>query len=170
MHVDDISWVKRIKNPGNELEVNQEIEVIVTECDTETRRIRLGIKQLTEDPWQQFSAAYKQGSVIEGEVSSVTDFGVFVKVPGGIEGLIHKQNLVENKEDSPEDVLAKYAVGDKIKAVIIELNPRNKKAAFSIKDFKRKQQQEEISQYMSDEQEEGDSSYTLGDLLKNKPE
>ena len=170
LHVDDISWVKRIKNPGNELEVNQEIEVIVTECDTETRRIRLGIKQLTEDPWQQFSAAYKQGSVIEGEVSSVTDFGVFVKVPGGIEGLIHKQNLVENKEDSPEDVLAKYAVGDKIKAVIIELNPRNKKAAFSIKDFKRKQQQEEISQYMSDEQEEGDSSYTLGDLLKNKPE
>ena len=167
---EDLSWKKKVKHPGSELSVDQEIEVIVTECDTETRRIRLGIKQLTEDPWQQFSAAYKQGSVIEGEVSSVTDFGVFVKVPGGIEGLIHKQNLVENKEDSPEDVLAKYAVGDKIKAVIIELNPRNKKAAFSIKDFKRKQQQEEISQYMSDEQEEGDSSYTLGDLLKNKPE
>ena len=170
LHVDDISWVKRIKNPAGELEVNQEIEVMVTECDTESRRIRLGIKQLTEDPWQQFSSAYKQGSVVEGEVSSITDFGIFVKVPGGIEGLIHKQNLVENKEDSPEDALAKYAVGDKIKAVIIELNPRNKKAAFSIKDFKRKQQQEEISQYMSDEQEKGGSSYTLGDLLKNKPE
>ncbi len=170
LHVDDLSWVKKIKNPSSELEVGKEIECIVIECDTESRRIRLGVKQLTDDPWKQFGAAYKQGSVIEGEVSSKTDFGIFVKVPGDIEGLIHKQNLVESKEESADDALAKYSVGDKIKAVIIELNPRSKKAAFSIKDFKKKQQQEEISQYMSTEQEEDEASYTLGDLLKNKPE
>ena len=78
--------------------------------------------------------------------------------------------MVESRDETPEEALAKYAVGDKIKAVVIEINPRNKKTAFSIKDFKRKQQQEEISQYMSTEQEDDDSSYTLGDLLKNKPE
>jgi len=170
LHADDISWIKRVKHPGSELEVGKEIEVIVIECDAESRRIRLGIKQLTDDPWEKFGAAYKVGSIVEGEVSSITDFGVFVKVPGDIEGLIHKQNLVESRDETPEEALAKYAVGDKIKAVVIEINPRNKKTAFSIKDFKRKQQQEEISQYMSTEQEDDDSSYTLGDLLKNKPE
>jgi len=170
LHADDISWIKRVKHPGSELEVGKEIEVIVIECDAESRRIRLGIKQLTDDPWEKFGAAYKVGSTVEGEVSSITDFGVFVKVPGDIEGLIHKQNLVESREETPEEALAKYAVGDKIKAVVIEINPRNKKTAFSIRDFKRKQQQEEISQYMSTEQEDDDSSYTLGDLLKNKPE
>ncbi|MEL3913302.1 bifunctional cytidylate kinase/30S ribosomal protein S1 [Treponema pedis] len=170
LHADDISWIKRVKHPGSELEVGQEIEVIVIECDAESRRIRLGIKQLTDDPWEQFAASYKQGSVVEGEVSSITDFGIFVKVPGNIEGLIHKQNLVENREDNPDEVLAKYKVGDKVKAVVIELNPKTKKTAFSIRDLKRRQQQEEISQYMSNEQEGEDSSYTLGDLLKNKPE
>ena len=170
LHADDISWIKRVKHPGSELEVGQEVDVIVIECSAEARRIRLGIKQLTDDPWEQFAAAYKQGSIVEGEVASITDFGIFVKVPGDIEGLIHKQNLVENREETPEDALARYKVGDKVKAVIIELNPRSKKTAFSVRDLKRKLQQEEISQYMSNEKESEDSSYTLGDLLKNKSE
>ncbi len=170
LHADDISWTKQVKNPNSELEVGKEIEVMVIECDKETRRIRLGIKQLSDNPWEQFTTTYKPGSTIEGTVSFKTDFGIFVKVPGDIEGLIHKQNLVESRDETPEAALEKYNVGDKIKAVVVEVNPRNKKAAFSIRDFKRKQQQEEISQYMSGGQEEDDSSFTLGDLLKNKPE
>jgi small subunit ribosomal protein S1 len=102
-------------------------------------------------------------------VSSVTDFGVFVKVPGGIEGLIHKSNLTENREESPEDALKRYHAGDKITAVVLELQPEKQKASFSIRDYRKKVQRDEISRYMAEE-ESGDSTFTLGDILKSKGE
>ena len=167
MHADDISWTKRVKNPSKELEVGKTIDVIVIECNAENRRIKLGIKQLTDDPWKVFASTYKPGSVVEGEVTSITDFGLFLKVPGDIEGLVHKQNLVENKGDSADEALAKYKVGDRIKAVVMEVHPKMQKAMFSVKDLKKKEQQDEISKYMSNSQED-DGPYTLGDLLKTK--
>ena len=167
LHADDISWTKRVKNPSKELEVGKAIDVIVIECNAENRRIKLGIKQLTDDPWKVFANTYKPGSVVEGEVTSITDFGLFLRVPGDIEGLVHKQNLVENKGDSADEALAKYKVGDKIKAVVMEVHPKMQKAMFSVKDLKKKEQQDEISKYMSNSQED-DGPYTLGDLLKTK--
>jgi small subunit ribosomal protein S1 len=167
LHSDDISWTKKVKHPGSELSVGQKVEVMVIALDRENRNIKLGIKQLSEDPWQSFAQAYKPGSKVEGEVSSVTDFGIFVKVPGGIEGLIHKTNLPENREESPEDALKRYQAGDKISAVILELQPEKQKASFSIRDYQKKVQRDEISQYMAKE-ESGDSTFTLGDFLKNK--
>lgn len=167
LHVDDLSWTKKIKHPGSELQVGQEIEVMVIACDPENRHIRLGVKQLTEDPWTSFAAAYKVGSPIEGEVSSVTDFGIFVRVSGGIEGLIHKTNLIENKDENPDEVLKKYKVGDPIKAVVIEIQPEKQKVAFSIRDYHRKMQREEISQYMAAEESES-ATFTLGDFLKSR--
>jgi len=121
LHGDDISWTRKIKHPGSELEAGQEIEIMVIGIDRENRSIRLGIKQLSEDPWQSFSEAYKPGVPVEGEVASITDFGIFVRVPGGIEGLIHKTNLSENREENPDDTLKKFHVGDKIKAVVLEI-------------------------------------------------
>jgi small subunit ribosomal protein S1 len=167
LHVDDISWTKKIKHPGSELETGQEIEVMVIASEPENRSIRLGVKQLSEDPWQTFAAAYKPGSPVEGEVSSITDFGIFVRVPGGKEGLIHKTNLVENRDDNPDEALKKYKVGDKIKAVVIEMTADKQKAAFSIRDYQKKVQREEISRYMAAE-ESDDSTFTLGDFLKSK--
>jgi len=167
LHVDDISWTKRVKNPSKELEVGKTIDVMVIECNAENKRIRLGIKQLSEDPWKVFADAYKPGSLVEGEVTSITDFGLFLKVPGDIEGLVHKLNLVEDRGDAPDEALAKYTVGDKIKAVVLEVHPKLQKATFSVKDLKKKEQQAEISKYMSTSQED-DGPYTLGDLLKNK--
>ncbi|MGP1595159.1 MAG: 30S ribosomal protein S1 [Treponema sp.] len=168
LHVDDISWTKRVRHPNSELEVGQELEVIVIECDPEGHRIRLGIKQLSDDPWKTFADAYRPGAFVEGEVTSITDFGIFVKVPGGIEGLIHKQNLVESRDDNPDEVLKKYAVGDAVKAVVLDVNVREKKTAFSIRDYKKRLQQEELSRYMSTKQEDSEGSFTLGDLMKNK--
>ena len=168
LHVDDLSWTKRIRHPNSELEVGQELDVMVIECDPANHRIRFGVKQLTDDPWQTFTDTYHQGSFVEGEVTSITDFGIFVKVPGGIEGLIHKQNLVENREDDVEEALKKYAVGDKVKAVVIDINGRDKKTAFSIRDYKKRLQKDELSRYMSTKQDDSDGSFTLGELLKNK--
>lgn len=167
LHVDDLSWTKKVKHPGSELQVGQEVEVMVIACEPENRSIRLGIKQLSEDPWTSFAAAYKVGSPIEGEVTSVTDFGVFVRVAGGIEGLIHKSNLTENREEDPEEALKKYKVGDKIKAVVLELQPEKQKVAFSIRDYQKKVQREAISQYMAEE-ETNESTFTLGDMLKSR--
>ncbi|GHV93898.1 cytidylate kinase [Spirochaetia bacterium] len=166
LHVDDISWTKKIKHPGSELAVGQEVEVMVISLDRESRNIKLGIKQLSEDPWRSFGETYKPGTPVEGEVASITDFGIFVRVPGGIEGLIHKTNLTENREDDPDEALKKYKVGDKIKAVVLELQGDKQKVAFSIRDYQKKVQREEISRYMAGE--ESSDSYTLGSLLKSK--
>jgi small subunit ribosomal protein S1 len=140
---------------------------MVLSVDAENRNIKLGIKQLSEDPWKDFCDNYKPGSPVEGEVVSVTDFGLFLKVPGGIEGLIHKTNLVENREDDPDEALKKYKVGDKIKAIVLEIQSDKQKAAFSIRDYQKKMQRDELSRYMAKE-ESSDSTYTLGAVLKSK--
>jgi small subunit ribosomal protein S1 len=169
LHVDDISWTKKIKHPGAELQAGQEVEVIVTQlhADRDNRSIRVGIKQLTDDPWKSFAAAYKPGALVEGEVSSITDFGVFIRVPGGIEGLIHKSNLPENRDENPDDAIKKYQVGDKIKASVLEIQPDKQKVAFSIRDYQKKVQREEMSRYMAASESDG-STFTLGDLMKSK--
>jgi small subunit ribosomal protein S1 len=167
LHGDDISWTKKVKHPGSELQVGQEIEIMVIGVEREGRSVRLGIKQLSEDPWQSFAQTYKPGTLVEGEVSSITDFGIFVKVPGGIEGLIHKSNLSESREKNPDDAIKKYHIGDKIKAVVLELQPDKQKVAFSIRDYQKKVQRDEISQYMAAEESDG-STFTLGDFLKSK--
>jgi small subunit ribosomal protein S1 len=166
LHGDDLSWTKKVKHPGSELSVGQDVEVMVIGLDQENHNIQLGIKQLSEDPWQSFADTYKPGSFVEGEVSSVTEFGIFVRVPGGIEGLIHKSNLPENRDENPDDALKKYQVGDKIKAVVLELQPDKQKVAFSIRDYQKKVQRDELSRYMA--AEESEDSYTLGDFLKSK--
>lgn len=168
LHVDDISWTKKVKHPGSELTVDQDIDVVVLEVDPDNHRIRLGVKQLSDDPWQSFANKYSHGAQIEGEVTSITDFGIFLRVEGGIEGLINKQNLLESREEQYEDAVKKYAVGDKIKVVVAEISPEKQKVAFSIKDYKKKVQREEISRYMSSEEEKESGAYTLGDFLKNK--
>ncbi|MDR2150756.1 MAG: 30S ribosomal protein S1 [Spirochaetaceae bacterium] len=166
LHAEDISWTRKIKHPENDLHVGQEIEVIVIAVERDTRSIRLGIKQLSEDPWYNFARTYKPGSLVEGEVSSVTDFGIFVRVPGGIEGLVHKTNLVENREENPDEALKRYHTGDKIHAVVLEAQPDKQKVAFSVRDYQKKVQRDELSRYMASEESDG-STYTLGDVFKH---
>jgi small subunit ribosomal protein S1 len=104
---------------------------------------------------------------VEGEVASVTDFGIFLRVPGGIEGLIHKTNLVENREEDPDEALKKYKAGDKIKAVVLEIQNDKQKVAFSLRGYQKKAERDEMSRYMTGE-ETSDSTYTLGSVLKSK--
>jgi len=165
LHSDDMSWTKKTKNFG--LAVGQEIEVMVLSVDSDNRNIKLGIKQLSEDPWKDFNENYKPGSPVEGEVASITDFGVFLRVPGGIEGLIHKTNLTENRDDDPDEALKKYKVGDRIKAVVLEVQSDKQKVAFSIRDYQKKIQRDDLSRYMAKE-ESSDSTYTLGAVFKSK--
>ena len=166
LHAEDISWTKKVKHAGSELKVDQEVEVVVLEADSENHRIRVGIKQLTDNPWKKFAEEYKAGSTLEGEITSITDFGVFVKAPDGIEGLVNKANLSDDRDTPFEEAIKKYNVGDKINVFVVEVNVEKEKVAFSVREFKKKQQRDEISQYMAQSDSEDDGAYTIGDLLK----
>ncbi|MDR3020357.1 MAG: S1 RNA-binding domain-containing protein, partial [Treponema sp.] len=166
LHVDDISWTRKAKGQSG-LAAGQEIEVMIISVDPENRNIKLGVKQMSEDPWKEFCENYKIGSPVEGEVVSITDFGIFLRVPGGIEGLIHKTNLIEKRDEDPDEALKKYKTGDKIKAIVLEIQSDKQKIAFSIRDYQKKMHREEMSRFLAKE-ESSDSTYTLGAILKSK--
>lgn len=168
LHADDISWTKKVKHPGSELTVNQEVDAVVLECDSELHRIRVGIKQLTDNPWKEFAEQYKAGSTLEGEITSITDFGVFVKAPNGIEGLVNKANLSDDKDVPFEEAVTKYKVGDKINVYVVDVKVEKEQVAFSVREYKRKQQRDEISQYMSTANGDDEGAYTLGEMLKSQ--
>jgi small subunit ribosomal protein S1 len=166
LHMDDLSWTHKVKNPATELQEGQELEVMIIESDSTDRNIRLGVKQLSEDPWKSFGKAYRFGSIVDGVVSSVTDFGVFVKVQGEVEGLVKKQDLSANKEELYDDALKRFQPGMAVKAVVVDLNPDRQKLGLSIRDLVQRQQREEMSRFMQDD--DSNAGYTLGDLFKDR--
>jgi small subunit ribosomal protein S1 len=163
---EELSWTKKVRNAGSEVSVGDDIEVMVIENQPDDHSIRLSVRRLSDDPWQAFSGTYKVGSVIDGTVSSITDFGVFVKVPGDIEGLVNKSNLSLDRDEDYEVAIKKYEVGSPITVIITELSPDRQKLSLSVRDLARRQQQAEMSRFM----DEGAASegFTLGDLLKEK--
>jgi small subunit ribosomal protein S1 len=165
LHVDDISWTKRYKHPSAALHEGQEIECMVIQTDPDHHNIRLGIKQLSEDPWDSLKKAFPERSIIEGEVTNITDFGVFVRVQGDVEGLINKSQLADPRDMPFEKAVEKFSVGDKIRAVVTELNPGRQKLSLSVRELSRQEQRQEMQKYIGDEDE---STFTLGDMLKDK--
>ena len=163
---EDLSWTKKIKHPGSEIKADQVLDVVVTECDIENHRIRVGVKQLTDNPWKAFAAEYKVGGTLEGEVTSINDFGIFVKAPNGIEGLVNKANLSDDREVPFEEAVKKYNVGDKVNVYVVSIDVEKERVAFSVKEYKRAQDRAEISQYMSSNND--DAAYTIGDSIKDQ--
>ncbi len=166
LHIDDMSWTKKIKHPSAMLKTGDDAEIMVIDIDKENRKVKLGIKQLTEDPWKSLSKAFPKGSIIEGEITSITDFGFFARVQGGIEGLINKANLFNPNTESLEDFLTKYKVGDKIRTVIMDINPEKHKISLSIREYSKKVQEEEMVKYIHDDSKE--EKTTLAELIKEK--
>jgi len=166
LHLDDMSWTKRPKHPSALYNEGDEIEVMVIDIDKQNQRIKLGVKQLTEDPWRSLSKAFPRGSVIEGEITGITDFGFFVKVQGEIEGLVNKSNLFDPGTESIDDVLERYKVGDTIKAVVTDVNVDKQKLALSLREYTRQVQQETMVHYIHDDSEE--EKTTLADFIKDK--
>jgi small subunit ribosomal protein S1 len=166
LHVEDMSWTKKIRNASSFAKVEDELETMVIGIDRERAKVQLGVKQLSEDPWESIARAYPRGSVIQGEITNITDFGLFVKVQGGIEGLIHKMNIVDDRVEPLEAALAKYKVGDPVQAVVTECSPSKQKLSLSLRDFVRRVQREELDKYIHDESKQ--DTVSLGDMLKDK--
>mgnify|MGYP000855457735 CR=1 FL=1 len=169
LHIDDISWTKKIKTMNQFCNEGDMIDVMISRIEPENRRIRLSVKNLEGNPWNTLKKDYPKFSVISGEVSNVTDFGVFVKVIGGIEGLISKFNLIGPDEEYNDSVLEKFKVGAPITSMVVECNPQTQKLSLSIKEMIKRSQESEMAKYMASNKDDNDT-FNLGDLLKSKEE
>src|SRR4051812_13397752 len=131
IHVSEMSWTKKVKHPSKLLEVGQEIECQVLEVDARAKRISLGLKQLEPDPWMLFTDKYHPGDKIGGKVRSLTDYGVFVGVEEGVDGMVHKSDLSWTvRVNNPSDL---YHKGDDVEAIILSINHDEKKVSLGIK-------------------------------------
>jgi small subunit ribosomal protein S1 len=131
IHVSEMSWTKRVKHPSQVVNVGDEVEVQVLEVDPETRRISLGMKQLQQNPWVELKESYPPGTIIEGEVKSVTDFGIFVGVEDGIDGLVHISDFSWTKRvNHPNEMFAK---GQKVRAVVLGVDIENERFSLGLK-------------------------------------
>jgi small subunit ribosomal protein S1 len=125
-----MSWSKRVKHPSKLLQVGQEVEAVVLDVDMENRRISLGLKQTEPDPWTTLTERYTINSVIAGRVRNLTDFGAFIEVEEGIDGLVHVSDISPRRIKHPSEVLKK---GERVEAVILNIDSENHRLSLGIK-------------------------------------
>lgn len=134
IHISDMAWY-RIKHPSEVLQEGQEVEVKVLNVDKEKGKISLGLKQTLQEPWEEFIKNYKVGDIVEGEIVNLLDFGAFVRLINGVDGLLHVSQISNEHIEKPSDVLK---IGDKIKVEIVDIDEENKKVNLSHKDIENK--------------------------------
>jgi len=160
IHISDISWEK-IKHPSEKLKVGQEIEVVLLNIDLEKMKLSLGLKQLEGDIWEDFFSRQKVGDVLRVKVARVADFGVFVEIMPGIEGVVFNSELDDNRIENPAEV---FKPGEEKMAKIIKLNPQAKKISLSFRQAQMDVQKKEFQKYL-----EGQSDrLTFGDILREQ--
>jgi small subunit ribosomal protein S1 len=162
VHVSDISWTQRIKHPGEMFKKGDEVEAVVLNIDVENERFSLGIKQLQPDPWDTLSERTPVGSRVKGKVTKVTDFGAFVEIEPGIEGLVHVSELKEERVENPRDVVTE---GQDVDVKIIDINTQDRKVALSMKALIG-EGSDDYREYLR-KQAEG-SKARLGDVMASK--
>ena len=168
IHVSDISWTKKIRHPSEVYKAGDAVQAKVLTVDKENEKFTLGVKQLTEDPWTQVPAKYPVGQMITGTVTNITDFGLFVEVEEGIEGLVHVSEISRKKVKSPSEM---FKEGDSIEAKVIHVSADERRLGLSIKQTK----EEPAGAGRKSKSFGGGSTgeiggSTLGDLLREKLE
>src|SRR5436190_357537 len=160
VHVSDISWTQRIKHPGDLYKKGDEVEAVVLNIDVENERFSLGIKQLHPDPWTELPTKYPIGSRVKGKVTKVADFGAFVEIEPGIEGLVHVSELRDERVENPRDVVKE---GDELDVKVIDMDPHERKVALSVKAALH--EGEDYREYMRNQQ---GGRASLGDVFGEK--
>lgn len=131
VHVSEMSWTKKNVHPGKIISTSQEVDVVVLDVDHQKRRISLGIKQTQQNPWNDFQSNYSSGNEIEGEITNITEFGLFIGLPGEIDGMIHLSDL--SWEKSGEEAIKGYTKGDKVKVRILDIDIEKERISLGIK-------------------------------------
>ncbi|MBU0680506.1 MAG: 30S ribosomal protein S1 [Proteobacteria bacterium] len=162
IHVSDLSWTERIKHPSEKFAKGDTIQAVVLKIDRENERFSLGIKQLEPDPWQATIEKYPVGTAVDGKITNITDFGIFVEIQEGIEGLVHVSEISKEKIETP---VGMYNVGDTLETKVINVSAKDRKIGLSIKALTDAPGEGSMNDYKKDEQS-GPS--TLGDLFQSR--
>jgi len=162
VHISDISWTKRLKHPSEVYKKGQEVQAVVLNIDKENERFSLGIKQLATDPWDEIPEKYKPGTRVTGTVTNITDFGLFVELEEGIEGLIHISEITKDKRGNP---LSRFQVDDVIQAKVINVSREDKKIGLSVRKLEESEEKDIYRSYVSSSRE---ATSNLGELLREE--
>jgi len=160
IHISDISWEKT-NHPSEKLKVGQEVEAVILNIDVQKQKLSLGIKQLEGDIWEDFFDRQKIGDLVKTKIVRITDFGAFVEITPGIEGVVFLSELDEKKIESPTEA---FSIGEEKIAKIIKIDPKNKKISLSFKLAQIEMQKLEYQKYMQSQ----DNKTTLGDIMKDQ--
>ncbi|KPN12018.1 30S ribosomal protein S1 [Xanthomonas arboricola pv. pruni] len=143
VHVSEMDWTNKNVNPSKFVQVGDEVEVMVLDVDEERRRISLGMKQVAANPWETFAATHKKNDKVSGQIKSITDFGIFIGLDGGIDGLVHLSDISWNT--TGEDVVRNYKKGDTLEAVVLAVDPERERISLGVKQL----EQDPFGQYMA---------------------
>ncbi len=163
VHISDISWTKRIKHPSEIYKKGEIVQAIVLDIEKENERFSLGVKQLQDDPWKSVSSRYRVGTEITGTITNVTDFGVFVELEEGIEGLVHVSEISKEKVKTP---VGMFNVGDPIHAKVMTINSDERRIGLSIKRIEMEREQSILSEYVNSIGQSSSATTTFGELLR----
>lgn len=150
VHVSEMDWTNKNVNPNKIIHLGQEVEVMVLDVDAERRRISLGVKQCTSNPWAAFAEHHEKGENVKGKIKSITDFGIFLELDGGIDGLIYLSDIAWSETDA-QDTLRKYQKGDELEAVILAIDVERERIALGLKQLA----EDPLANYLN-EHEKGD--------------
>jgi small subunit ribosomal protein S1 len=156
VHISDLHWTKKIKHPSELYKKGDTVEAKVLGVNVENERFSLGIKQLTTDPWKVIAERFPVGSKIKGQVTSVPDFGVFVRLDEGVEGLIHVSQLSTERVDKPSSL---FKVGDEVEAEVINVDVNERKIGLSVRALRKTEERQEMENYLNREKEGGRFSF-----------
>jgi len=160
VHISDISWIKRIKHPSELFKKGDVVQAIVLDIEKESERFSLGIKQLQDDPWKSVAQRYEVGKEITGTVTNLTDFGIFVELEEGIEGLVHVSEISKEKIKTP---VGKYNIGEVITARVMNINSDERRIGLSIKRMEIEDEQSLLSEYVNNM---GPATSSFGEILR----
>ena len=135
VHVSEMDWTNKNVNPGKVVHIGQEVEVMVLDIDEERRRISLGMKQCHTNPWEEFSATHNKGDHVTGTIKSITDFGIFIGLPGGIDGLVHLSDISWN--DEGEEAVRDFKKGDELEAVVLSVDAERERISLGLKQLEK---------------------------------
>jgi len=163
VHISDISWTQRVKHPSEAFKKGDEVDAIVLRIDKENERFSLGIKQLEKNPWENIEARYPVGTEVHGTVTNITEFGVFLKLEEGIDGLVYLSELAKERVEDPRTVVKE---GDEATAIVIKVDPKEQKIGLSIKAVHDKEARAALKEAAN--RQDSSASSTLGDALREK--
>jgi len=162
VHISDMSWTRRLKHPSEMLKKGDEVEAVILKIDTENQRLSLGIKQLQPNVWEEFFKSHSVGDLVIGRIVRLTDFGAFVELQEGIEGLVHVSEIADERVEKPADRLA---LDESVTAKIIKIDIAEQKIGLSIKGATHEQGRDEVRQYMRTQG--GGGGVNLGELVEH---